>query len=173
MIFPADELKFNGNNGFGFESYMFATTDKHISRHVDFSDMEVVVICNDKKKTFKGDVLISVDGRKESMQFFNKVLKDKYKIDMAKNANKLHMSLIYLGLSDNGEKVLDNWHDEYLELKKAIISFAKENNKIVAMSTHFHQKANGSDDMNAPHVHILYNSTGGDELTKFLFDGSD
>ena len=171
MIVFNRELEFNGKNGTSFENYMFATTDKHIYRHVDFSDMEITIMCQGKKKTFKGDQVATSDGREQAMMFFHKIMQGYMQIDITKEAYKLHMCLIYIGITDDGDDVRDDWYSDYVELKKHVLEFSRVCNKAVAMSTHFHQTANdGSGDISAPHVHIIYNSTdNADELHDFLY----
>ena len=174
MVDIYDEQAFYGRNGSAFEAYMFATADKHIVRHEDFSDMEITVMVRDRKRTFKDDAVLSADGRRSALTFFNKYLKDVGGLDILKNANKLDMGIIYFDMpDDNGDR--GNWHQDYLEVKSAIFDFCKAYNKVIAVATHFHQQMNdGSGGMTYPHIHYIYApDRNGVKLSDYLLSLSD
>jgi len=170
MIKFCDEQPFNGKCGTYFEAYMFATTSKHIARHVDFEDMVIEVLDNGTPTVFDqnnydmSDVLV----RKAALNSFNKQLRAGPGIDINSDANKLRMCIIYIGVVDESDPDPD-WHKEFEEVKKALYGFSKDCGKVVAFATHFHQMNNDGFHMNYPHVHVIYNpSSNNEELWDYL-----
>ena len=166
MVELTEELMFQYNNATGFESYMFATTDKHIVRHKILSDMQCIILDKGRAIPIKGEML---EDRKKALEIFNKTMKDSVDIDMHSQAKKCHMTIVYFGIPEKEKKV--SWVSEYKQIRQLLINFTREQKCVLGMTTHFHQFTDTDrKQLNYPHLHVVYNTehTRSQVLNKYL-----
>lgn len=138
----APDYELNGSIT-NFEAYMFATTDKHISKHFDFDEEIVIVNGNRSIQTIKMNEL---SDRKSAITLFNKLAKAK--IPSIPKPNGL--ACICIDFVNKHDCDDDEFNEPYAEIKDAFIKFMQDNDRVAVMVQHFYQNER------YPHVHILH-----------------
>lgn len=161
MIKVFDETPFQGNNASGFESSMFVTADKHISKHKNLNDMEILIINCGSVKSYNGATsdMENISFREHAQTVANLELADKKHIDIKTDASRLSMLLVYAGTADDKKQFGDPMY-EYNQVKQGLIEFSRRYKKSLIACSHFHQMSSKGQFMEPPHVHIIYDSDG-------------
>lgn len=126
-----------------FESYMFATTDRHMEKHTAFDGEIVIVDGNRSVHTVRMDELSE---RKKALTQFNKYAKDKIP-DIPKPTG---LSCAMIDFISDGPCSDEEFGMPYEAVKKHFAEFMAKTDRVAVMVQHFHQ------DGRYPHLHILY-----------------
>lgn len=157
-----------------FESYMFVTTDKWIKQHKNPIEGEITIVDKDGKE--KISPMEDLNLRKELLTKFNKSFKTKNP-KFPSSFNTGVFVLEFINPNDvyfNSPIWKQAYINKYIFIRDTLINWAKEEEQVIAIVTHFEQYKNidGKMYFRPPHIHVIYtkeNSKQKDLAQKYLF----
>ncbi len=147
-----------------FEAYMFATTEKHYTKHYDFGEMLII-----DEDSYEYLSMKDLKIRKKSLTKFNQTLKSKLKISDLKSNN---VKIAMIDITDETNLFDENECNQlWKKLSSCFIEFCKKTNHVGVMVQHFYQ--NGR----PPHIHYMIDkvkySKNYDEFQNYLINGME